>query len=266
MPLLRLFASFLALICALPATAGMEKESHSTRDGLFFAMLTPDVERVMVRFDDKARLQQLAQHCNTGKAVFALQVAGKYQCKAEVHKTPSGADDWEGVGVTVQGPVRQSDPQDYALFSVTPPATPRWEVRKLDPEARNALHTFLQSDTRRFGGLLRQLKMDAATAIRQPQGGPTAPSAPGGRETLVVPGKVVRVADAFYEAQRHHVFVRNQGAYAYMGEVPGAPVSYVDIDGNDLPGLVVSEGCDGWCISLWGLTGGLRQVGTFGGH
>lgn len=266
MLLLRLFAPLLALACALPATAGMEKESHSTRGGLFFAMLTPDVERVMVRFDDKAQLQQLAQHCNTGKAVFALQAAGKYQCKADVVKTPSGADDWEGVGVTVQGPVRQSDRQDYALFSVTPPATPRWEVRKLDPEARNALHTFLQSDTRRFGGLLRQLKMDAATVIRQPQGGPSAPGAPGGRETLVVPGKVVRVADAFYEAQRHHVFVRNQGAYAYMGEVPGAPVSYVDIDGNDLPGLVVSEGCDGWCISLWGLTGGLRQVGTFGGH
>ena len=263
MLLLRLFAPLLALACAFPATAGMEKESHSARSGLFFAMLTPDVERVMVRFDDKTQMQQLAQHCNTGKAVFALQAGGKYQCKAEVLKTTSGADDWEGAGVTVQGPVRQSDRREYALFSVMPPATPRWEVRKLDPEARNALHTFLQSDTRRFGGLLRQLKMDAATAIRQPQGGPIAP---GGRETLVVPGKVVRVADAFYEAQRHHVFVRNQGAYAYLGEVPGAPDSYVDIDSNDLPGLVVSEGCDGWCISLWGLTGGLRQVGTFGGH
>ena len=56
------------------------------------------------------------------------------------------------------------------------------------------------------------------------------------------------------------------GGYAYMGEVPGKPDSYVDIDGNDLPGLVVSEGCDGWCVSLWGVTGGLRQVGRFGGH
>ncbi|MBX9832520.1 MAG: hypothetical protein K2X78_05695 [Burkholderiaceae bacterium] len=269
---LRLFAPLLALACVLPASAGMEKESHSTRGGLFFAMLTPDVERVMVRFDDKAQLQQLAQHCNTGKAVFALQAGGKYQCKAEVSKTTSGADDWEGAGVTVQGPVRQTDRREYALFSSTPPATPRWEVRKLDPDGRSALHTFLQSDTRRFGGLLRQLKLDDATAIRQPQGvagaagAPLAPRAQVGRETLVVPGKRVRDADAFYDAQRHHVFVRIQGAYAYMGEVPGAPASYVDIDGNDLPGLVVSEGCDGWCISLWGLTGGLRQVGTFGGH
>lgn len=131
------------------------------------------------------------------------------------------------------------DRRDYALFSVTPPATPRWEVHKLDPEGRNALHTFLQSDTRRFAGLLRQLKLDDATAIRQPQGAAGArlePRAPGGRETLVEPGKVVRFADAFYEAQRHHVFVRSQGAYAYMGEVPGAHDSYVDIDRNDLPG------------------------------
>ena len=89
---------------------------------------------------------------------------------------------------------------------------------------------------------------------------------------MVVPGRVVRDPDAFYGAQRHHVFVRGSGSgsggggYAYMGEVPGKPDSYVDIDGNDLPGLVVSEGCDGWCVSLWGLTGGLRQVARFGGH
>ena len=86
---------------------------------------------------------------------------------------------------------------------------------------------------------------------------------------MVVPGRVVRDPDAFYGAQRHHVFVRGgsgSGGYAYMGEVPGKPDSYVDIDGNDLPGRVVSEGCDGWCVSLWSLAGGLRQVARFGGH
>jgi len=258
--LVRLLAPLLVMACALPACAGMSKESDSNRGGLFFAMLTPDLEPVIARFDDKAQLQQLAGHCNMGKAVFSLQAGVRYQCKADVFKTPSGADDWEGVGVTVQGPVRQSDRREYALFSLTPPATPRWDVRKIDPDHRAELQAFLQSDPRRFGGLMRQLKLDAAMSIRPPQG------APGARITLVVPGKVVRDADAFYEAQRHHVFVRNQGAYAYMGVVPGTPGSYVDIDGNDLPGLVVSEGCDGWCISLWGLTGGLRQVGTFGGH
>jgi hypothetical protein len=257
----RLLAPLLALICASPAFAGVEKESHITRGGLFFALLTPDVERVIARFNDKAPLQQLAQHCNTGKAVFALQAGAKYQCKAEVFKAASGADEWESVGVTVQGPARQSsDRREYGLFSLTPPATPRWDVRKIEPAHRAGLQTYLQSDTRRFAWLQPQLRWDAALSVRPPQ------AAAGARITLVVPGKVVRDADAFYEAQRHHVFVRKQDSYVYMGEVPGAPESYVDIDGNDLPGLVVVEGCDGWCISLWGLTGGLRQVGTFGGH
>lgn len=261
MLLTRLLAPLLALSCALPAIAGMEKESHSTRGGLFFAFLPPDAERVMARFDDKAQLQPLVQHCNADKAVFALQGGAKYQCKAEVFKTPSGADDWDVTGVTVQGPARQSERRQYALFSTASPATPRWDVRKIDPDHRTELQTYIQSDTRRFGALLRQLKWDDAKSIQQPHG------APGARTTVVVPGKVVRDADAFYQAQRHHVFVRSsQGTYAYMGEVPGTPESHVDIDGNDLPGLVVEEGCDGWCISLWRLTGGLRQVGRFGGH
>jgi hypothetical protein len=264
MTLPRLLAPLLALACTLPAFAGMEKESQSTRGGLFFAMLTPDAEQVIARFKDKAPLQQLVQHCNAGKAVFALQEGAKSPCKAEVFKNVSGAEQWESVGVTVQGPApqsdRQSDRREYGLFSLTPPATPRWDVRKMEPEHRAGLQAYLQSDTRRFGWLQPQLRWESAMSVRQPQ------AAADAHTTLVVPGKVVRDANAFYEAQRHHVFVRRQGAYVYMGEVPGAPDSYVDIDGNDLPGLVVVEGCDGWCISLWGLTGGLRQVGTFGGH
>lgn len=260
MLLTRLLAPWLALSCALPAIAGMEKESHIARGGLFFAFLPPDAERVMTRFDDRTQLQRLVQHCNADKAVFALQGGAKYQCQAEVFKTPSGADDGDVAGVTVQGLARQSDRRQHALFSLTSPVTPRWDVRKIDPNHRTELQTYIQSDTRRLGGLLRQLKWDGARSIRQPDGHP------GARVTVVVPGKVVRDADAFYQAQRHHVFVRSQGAYAYMGEVPGALESYVDIDGNDLPGLVVEEGCDGLCISLWRLTGGLRPVGRFGGH
>lgn len=98
MLLTRLLAPWLAFSCALPAIAGMEKESRSTRGGLFFALLPPDAERVMASFDDKAQLQRLVQHCNADKAVFALQGGVKYQCKAEVFKTPSGADDWDVTG------------------------------------------------------------------------------------------------------------------------------------------------------------------------
>ena len=104
MLLTRLLVPWLALFCALPAIAGMERESHSTHGGLFFALLPPDAERVMARFDDKAQLQRLVQHCNADKAVFALQGGVKYRCKAEVFKTQSGADDWD---VTVRGAARR---------------------------------------------------------------------------------------------------------------------------------------------------------------
>lgn len=261
MLLTRLLVPLLVLSCAWPAIAGTEKESHSTLGGLFFAFLPPDADQVMARFDDKAQVQRLVQHCNMGKAVFDLQAGAKYQCQAEVFKTQPGADDGDVTGVTVQGPARQSDRRQYALFSLAPPTTPLWDVRKIDPDHRTELQAYIQSDTRRFGGLSRQLQWDGARSIQQPH------SAPGARTTVVVPGKVVRDAAAFYQAQRHHVFVRgSQGAFSYMGEVPGTPESHVDIDGNDLPGLVVAEGGDGWCISLWRLTGGLRQVGRFGGH
>ena len=157
----------------------------------------------------------------------------------------------------MQGARPQTDNPQYRLFALTPPRTPQWLVAKPDAEQLGALRSFVQSDDRRFGALRRQLQWGAARTIQQPQ---------GARTTVVVPGRVVRDPDAFYGAQRHHVFVRGSSGYAYMGEVPGKPDSYVDIDGNDLPGLVVSEGCDGWCVSLWSLAGGLRQVARFGGH
>ena len=227
-------ALIVALVCVPPAWAGMDKEGSSQRPGLFFAWLSPDDGPVWAHFENPAHLQQLVRHCHTGAPVFALQSGTRYQCKAELPPKSAGQEEPYAAGMTVQGPVPQSDTRQYRLF--------------------------VQSDDRRFGALRRQLQWGAARTVQQPQ---------GARTTVVVPGKVVRDPNAFYEAQRHHVFVRGgsgSGGYAYMGEVPGKPDSYVDIDGNDLPGLVVSEGCDGWCVSLWGLTGGLRQVARFGGH
>ena len=78
--------------------------------------------------------------------------------------------------------------------------------------------------------------------------------------TVIVPGKIVEDREAFYYAQRHHVFVKQDNVHTYLGEIPGKPIKFVDIDGKDLPGLVVEEGCDGWCISLWSLTGELRNI------
>lgn len=247
-----------ALVSALGwaplAGAGSPSESYTTRPGLFFAWLVPQGDPVVVRFDDPARLQQLVQHCNAGKPVIALQTGTRYPCAAEV-----GEPDGQAVGITVQAPARQNDRWEYALFSLAPPATPRWDVRPLGPEARTALQAYLQAQPQRFAWLQPSLQWGAAMAVRQP-------GTEAGRVTLVVPGRTVRRPESFYEAQRHHVFVRDQGAHAYLGEVPGTPGRYVDVDGSDLPGLVMSEGCDGWCISLWRLQGGLRPIGRFGGH
>lgn len=252
-----------ALVSALgwtqPAGAGSPSESHVTRPGLFFAWLVPQGDPVVVRFDDQASVQQLVQHCNAGKPVIALQTGARYPCTAEVFKTPAGEADGQSVGITVQGPARQGDRWEYALFSLAPPTTPRWDVRPLDPDARTALQAYLQAQPQRFAWLQPTLQWGAALAVRQP-------GTEAGRVTLVVPGRTVRKPEVFYQAQRHHVFVRDQGTHAYLGEVPGTPGSYVDVDGSDLPGLVVSEDCDGWCISLWSLKGGLRQSGRFGGH
>ncbi|WP_345060984.1 hypothetical protein [Acidovorax lacteus] len=248
-----------ALGWTLPAVAGSPSESHVARPGLFFAWLVPQGDPVVVRFDDPALLRQLVQHCNAGKSVVALQTGIRYPCTAEAFKTPTGDTDAQTAGITVLAPARQSDRWEHALFSLAPPATPRWDVRPLKPDARTALQAYLQAQPQRFAWLQPTLQWSAAVAVRQP-------GAEAARETLVVPGRTVRKPEVFYQAQRHHVFVRDQGTHAYLGEVPGTPGSYVDVDGSDLPGLVVSEGCDGWCISLWSLRGGLRPIGRFGGH
>lgn len=212
----------------------MDKEGSSQRPGLFFAWLSPDDGPVWAQFENPAHLQQLVRHCNTGAPVFALQAGTRYQCKAELPQKSAGQEEPYAAGMTVQGPVPQADTRQYRLFALKPPRTPQWVVGNPDAEQRDALQSFLQSDGRRFGALRRQLQLDAARTVLQPQ---------GARTTVVVPGRVVRDRNAFYEAQRHHVFVRGSGGYAYMGEVPGKPDSYMDIDGNDLPGLVVHRSC-----------------------
>ena len=180
----------------------------------------------------------------------------KYKCKLEVFKLPSG-EVYGEAGATVVGPALKSDTRQFSLFSTKPPTTTRWVTRLIAPQELEPLETLLSSDARRFGKIKRQLKPHKAAVV----------SRPGGLySTVIVPGKIVENREAFYYAQRHHVFVKQHNVYTYLGEIPGKPIKFVDIDGKDLPGLVVAEGCDGWCISLWSLAGELRKIGKFGGH
>jgi len=250
-------ALVIALASAAPCLAGSESESYSSRPGLFFAWLSPDLGKVQVRFDSPASLQALAQHCNTGRAVFSLQGGTKSPCKLEIFKLPSGKEDWESAGASVQGPSPKSDTWEFGLFSTTPPRTPKWTVRTITSQELDAIASLIQSDAPRFATMKQQLKLSTASVVSRPG---------GAYLTVIAPGATVKDKDGFYNAQRHHVFVVHGDVYAYRGEVPGKPVKFVDVDANDLPGLVISEGCDGWCISLWGLTDGLQQLGRFGSH
>lgn len=237
--------------------AGMEKEGYVTRPGLFFAWLSPDDGYVMAHLSKSDELKALARHCNSGRDVFSLQGGAKYKCKLQVFKLPSGVEDWGSAAATVQGPSPKSDTRQFSLFSTTPPRTTNWAVRKIAPQELDAIDSLIQSDARLVRKINRQLKLSKASVIGRPD---------GSNFTVMVPGAIIQLEEIFYSAQRHHVFVQRDGVYSYLGEVPGKPIKYVDIDGNDLPGLVVNEDCDGWCISLWRLTGRLQKIGKFGGH
>ena len=250
----RITTLVIAFAISAPSIAGVEKESRINRSGLFFAWLAPDRGHVLVGFDSPNQLRELAQHCNSGNEVFSLERGTKYKCKFEVFKLPSGEVYWESAGATVVGPAPKSDTWQFGLFSTRPPTTTRWIARPIAPQE---LETLLKSDARWFAKIKRQLKPHKASVV----------SRPGGLySTVIVPGRIVEDREAFYYAQRHHVFVKQDNVYTYLGEIPGKPTKFVDIDGKDFPGFVVEEGCDGWCISLWSLAGELRKIGTFGGH
>lgn len=254
----RMAALVLGLAVVGPALSGEESESHVHRPGLFFAWLSPEVGAVVVRADDPAHLRALARHCQAGRPVFALQTGEKYPCGIEVGKGPSGVEQWDEVRATVLGGPPRSDTRQYRLFSLEPPKTTRWTTRPIAAPEVQALEGLLRADARKPVPGRQHMKLAAATVVHKPGGEGLA---------ILVPGKLVQDRAAEYQARRHHVFTKDRsGGYAYQGEVPAKVASLVDLDGADLPGLVVSEGCDGWCISLWSLVGGLRQVGRFGGH
>ena len=258
MQLLHRIAAALLGLAILPASiAGVEKVSSSTRPGLFFAWLSPDTGSVLAYSGTHADLQALARHCNSGRDVFSLQGGTKYKCKFEVFKLPSGVENWDGAYATVQGLSPKPGAEQFGLFSTFPPRTTKWTVRKVTPQELGAINSLVRSDARLSGPIRRQLKLSSASVVGR---------SGGSSFTVVVPGAVVRNEEAYYYAQRHHIFLQRDGMYSYLGEVPGKPFIYVDIDRNDLPGLVVYEDCDGLCISLWGLTNGLQEIGTFGGH
>jgi hypothetical protein len=244
------------LLFSTPSMAGVEKESRITQPGLFFAWLPPADEPVLVISENKAHLLALTQHCNTGQEVYRLRTGRKYKCKFELYKD-SGEMDRRYAIATVQGPPVQADDRAYGLFSVTPPRTVDWIARKADSTELEALEALLAADSKRFAPVRNDMKLKrAATVSRQDST----------NAVVFIPGKVEKDREGLYYEKKHHVFLKRGSAYSYLGELPGAPSGYVDIDGSDLPGIVATVGCDGLCVSLWSVNPELRSIGDFGGH
>lgn len=252
------------LLCALGAAlslasassvAGGAMESSSTRADLFFAWLSSadDSDGVVVNLQRHADFLRLIEHCRSGMPVYRFGQNTRYTCRAE----PYEADSSKTAKVTVQGPAPKSRTAQFGMFSLKSTRTTHWNTRTITPDEQTALKTFIDVRKPRLHVPVRQLKLAASTVTF---------ASDEGHATLIVPGNEVRDEPGGYYAQRHYVFVKDDGACAYRGMLPAKPVQYFDLDGGDLPDVLVEEDCDGLCISLWSISKGIHNVAGFGGH
>lgn len=256
---LRLSALCAALyLASASCIAGEAKESSSTRPDLFFAWLssTDDSEPVVVNFKEHSDFLRMTEHCKSGLPVYRYGQNSRYTCKAVPYDTGS-PDSWKIAQVTVKGPTPKSTTAQFGMFSLKPTRTTRWNTRAITLDEQAALKSFIDVRNPRLRVPVKQLKLAAATVTF---------ASDEERATLIVPGNEVRDEPGGYYAQRHYVFVKDHGAYAYRGMLPAKPVQYFDLDGGDLPDVLVEEDCDGSCISLWSISKRIRSVAGFGGH
>jgi len=247
------------LLASASSIAGGEKESSSIRPDLFFAWLSSvdDSEPVALNFKKRTDSLELTGHCNSGSPVYSFGRNARFTCKAQPYETDV-TDSWKTARVTVKGPTPKSGAAQFGLFSLRPTRTTRWNTRVVTPDEQIAVKALIAGSKPHLRLPAKQLKLAAATAVSASE---------DGRTTIVVPGNVVRDAASEYHPQRHYVFVKEEdGTYAYRGMIPAKPVNYFDLDGGDLPAILVDEDCDGWCISLWSISKGVRNVAAFGGH
>lgn len=245
-------------LASASCVAGGAMESSSTRPDLFFAWLSSadDSDGVVVNLEKHADLLRLTEHCRRGLPVYRYGQNTRYTCKAEPHTTGNPAD-WKIADVKVKGPTPKSTTAQFGMFSLKPTRATHWNTRAITPGEQTALKTFIDVGKPRLGVPVKQLKLRRATAVS---------ASDEGRTTIIVPGNEVRDIPGEYYAQRHYVFVKDGEAYIYRGMLPAKPLKYFDLDGGDLPDVLVEEDCDGICISLWSLSKGIRNVAAFGGH
>lgn len=255
-----LFVPWLFALSSAVSVAGMPKEGQIAIPGHFFAWLPPTAadDIALIHWSNSSDAFQISQRCRNGGVVYAFQSGLPYRC--DVHEQHWYPGDTSVAGISVQGPpVGNGDTPKYDLFSLSPPRNSRWQTRKLRSEEAKALQSYLTANEARLGlGMpVLHIKLEGATVIAR---------AAGKRTTVIVPGKTVRMPEAHYEAQRQFVFTQQNNIYVYRGILPAAPSEYLDVDGDDVPEILVSEACDGWCESVWSVTSRAQRIGSFGGH
>ena len=143
------------------------------------------------------------------------------------------------------------------MFSLTPPRTIGWAIRQTTSEELDAINLLLASDKQKFVKLAQELKFKDAMAVGRPN---------SESFLVIVPGRVVAEEENYISYHFHHVFVRRDGPYSYLGEID-KPYFFVDLDGTDLPAIVSTSSCDGTCVGLVRVKfDGIEGVAAFSGH
>jgi len=241
----RIFFASCLLLAASSVWAGGGKEGVSRREGVFFTFL----QGGYIGFDSLEMATDLQDYCAKGGFVHAHQRRARYKCKVELNGSFGR--------IEILGAPNNSN-WDEELFSILPARRTKWEVRPLSQDELSGLTALVKASEKQYGNLARYVTSGKGFAVYK---------AEGKQITYIIPGRWIRDEEAFYEAQIHHVFVgNNQGTYRYQGQLPDKPERYFDLDGDSLPEIKTNTTCDGWCIDLWDISRGVKNIATFGGH
>lgn len=245
-----IFASVLLATASTASLAGQEREGFSSTKGVFLSF----EQGGLVAFDSQDKLVELVEHCEKGKRVFSHTRKREYRCKTSLLE---GGEYSGFIRVEILGVTPQDEGEVPHVFTIEHARSTSWEIRTLLDQEVAAISDLVRSDRTRYGSLTERLRFTEAIAVKRPNAVLT---------TYFVPGEQIKDEDAFYEAQRHHVFVARKDAYRYQGKLLAKPTQYLDLDGDEIPEVVVEESCDGMCVSIWSLQRGPKRLGGLGGH
>ncbi len=239
----------LAFFTQFPAIASTPFEGICKTPDYFYSYLTGG----KLFFKNKAHAKTLQNHCKQRRPIFRVTDRKKFQCNLVLNES---LDDVSNSGTIEIVGVENNDENstNFALFSVKMPGKLAWHSRKLNPEEKLALRTYLAND-RHYKSMQDTIaKGEAFVVIQQ-----------GKQEkTVFVPGKWTR--EEYQVTQAHHVFTHSVEGFRYQGKITDKPQRYYDLDGDAYPEVFTNDACDGECLNLWSVSRGVKILAEYGGH